>query len=352
MAEVNQDICLAVANKMLTNVKSREVRPNPWSLFPTCSLIEFFADRKAFFTLSNLEFETLMIEMNNRISRSLKCPASEISFNKIDINQPDAFSSGVGRTLTTGEIKISYVDEKDRDKLPEFRKKWLGLEYLNTIIHESRHAYQSFKTADYLNGKPVSSKMAYIAQDSFIEMAFCAIDENFDNNYKYSIREKDAVGFAYDMIKKLAVASDFEDEITNFNNNECATMLADNKENYDIVEMQLKAHKSNLMRFASRFTTDVGNNLLKYFKNVDEEKVRAALEQEFARHKDSLEEFIQDKINEYENTNNSYTDTLKQYYNAGDLYKSYFGILYIDKQKKPEPTNHENCTIDSEGRVL
>ena len=348
MAELDQDLCIMITTKLLTNTDSREVRPNVWTIFPTNYLVDVFADKTRFIALSNLEFETLMVEMNNRVAKSLDCPASHISFSKINVSEPDAFSKGVGMTYTNGEICISYVDIQDRDKLPDFRKNWLGLEYLNTIIHESRHAYQNYKTAQYLLGHPVSSKMAYIAQDNFIEMAFATADLDFESYYDFCMREKDAVGYTYDLISKYSTLSDFHDEIDMFNNHECATMLASNKDGYNMVARQLCSHHRGVDCFAEMFTSEKAQKLIKSFRDVDEECVTYLLQKEFDEYRKSLCQFILGKINHYKKTDNSYSDTLQHYFDENNLYKCYYGILHIEKQQETINKNK----IFKDGREL
>ena len=91
------EIYLAIAKNIITKSKPRDAKINAWSLYPTPSIIDIFANQNSFNQLTDFEVKELIIEMNNRVAKALGMPASEVSFRQIDLDK-DAFNGGIGRT--------------------------------------------------------------------------------------------------------------------------------------------------------------------------------------------------------------------------------------------------------------
>ena len=327
-----QDAFLLCARDNVLRLNEREITMNAWSLHSIYSLIDIFADEEKFDNLTDTELSSLLVEMNNRVAKSFNIPASFVTLERMS----DANQVCIGKTYANSDITIMYIPKEDRSRLSNMQREWAGLECLNTILHESRHAYQNYMTAKYFKGGSVSTKMAGIAQDNFIEMALCVANIDYDNNYEYSIREKDAIAFAYDLLKKYANVSQFEDRIKKYINLECATKLADNQTKYDIVLEQLESHAKNLNQFSKYFFTDKAAYYMRCFNTLDVDKLRGVLRNDVSKHQQDLKEYILERIAYYESTDNTYTDTLKGYLEDGDLYKCYYGVLYIDKQEEKQ----------------
>ena len=177
-------------------------------------LVNIFEDNDKFLAMNHEEYCDLFTEINNRLAKSLNAPSSSIDFHFSSEKSEDELN--LGGCDMFGRMFLNIFSPEIIKDMPYEFKQNLGLEYLFSIIHESRHAYQTyFRSNFWITQKApvVQSMLAY--EDMMVTSLLWADEFNDDDrllNYVFSGDEFDANLYAVSVIEKFIEKGIMKDE--------------------------------------------------------------------------------------------------------------------------------------------
>lgn len=139
----------------------------PYKYLSNEKLISYFEDNKCFLELNAEMRENIIKEVHYRICDYFKTPYFNIQFEMVENFNEKLVSYASTNYLQS--IKIYLFTNNQIDKLPKYCRDSLGLNYLDTIIHETRHSIQYVNLINMCKGQVVPLEFSFIGIDIILQ---------------------------------------------------------------------------------------------------------------------------------------------------------------------------------------
>ncbi len=186
----------------------------PYKDLQTKKLLSYFENNDCFLSLKEEMQAEIIKEVHYRICDKFNVPYFVVSFEKYDDLDKNCFNCGL--TDYRQNIVINLFTRNALKKLPKDKREAIGLNYLDTIIHETRHAMQYNYMIEMLKGNDnVPLMFKFINLDTILSNVIeNAQIKNFSerpsDQFYLSGAEIDARIFANNAIVNLANKKMFE----------------------------------------------------------------------------------------------------------------------------------------------
>ncbi|MGN1227351.1 MAG: hypothetical protein ACI4TX_01775 [Christensenellales bacterium] len=218
--------CLNYSILGLKQVEYFSINPyRPFCDVPIKKICAYFENNECFINLSNEMKQNLISEIHYRL-----CDKFEVPYFNIQFQQVSNFDEKLVDCASTDYrqlIKFYIFDEKQVKRLSKSKRDTIGLNYLDTIIHETRHCMQYYYLIQMLKGKEVPVYLAFISLEILLSNIVDNTNiKNFSelpyDDYFLNGAEIDARIFTNQTLKYFADKDYFEDKerLYNYNNND------------------------------------------------------------------------------------------------------------------------------------
>lgn len=187
----------------------------PFKETETKTLVSYFENNECFLNLNENVQTEIIKEVHYRICDKFDAPYFNVSFDKFDKLNKNCVNCGL--TDYKQNLVINLFSQTALKALPKNKREAIGLNYLDTVIHETRHAIQYNYMIKMLKGdKNVPLFFKFIGADTILSnlidnAKIKNFSEHSTDQFYLSGAEIDARIFANNAILYLANAGMFED---------------------------------------------------------------------------------------------------------------------------------------------
>lgn len=307
------DAAFMMGMVMFINFPLMAVEKTQYSDMGWKELTAYFEDADIFFGLDDVERVKLYNAVKDKVLKD------EFGFHAFPVvlNKNESIENALGVTrINEGFITITEKNEENFvDMYSDTRnlyndRRFAGLKTLNTILHETRHAYQAMKinrwfrdskakdlnfaelsmlvgiTCDFLRDRPKMNKKRHLDPKSY---QYLMSHYEFDARRYANIKMTSLLNKGYFNNEELAREYISQSEL-----HEYATMVLGSRDrkNLKCVRLEVELMKETLNYFRTNFNSELCTDVFELVDKFDFNKYEAEMNKEYQRLNDSVRAYV------------------------------------------------------------